>query len=110
MTKPAWFQAPLASIGLALCRSLTTTTTTTITTTAATRRRREDPYPAIIRASKPSKVKKLNERFLLKNNIYLNYHGECKEMPVFPVNRVVDKKIITGKNGGPRRRRGIRGH
>jgi hypothetical protein len=24
-------------------------------------------------------------------------------MPVIPVNRVVDKKRITGKNGGPRR-------
>jgi hypothetical protein len=24
----------------------------------------------------------------------------CKEMPVIPVNRVVDKKIIMGKNGG----------
>jgi hypothetical protein len=33
----------------------------------------------------------------------------CKEMPVIPVNRVVDKKGIIGKNGGPRRRRGIRG-
>jgi hypothetical protein len=29
----------------------------------------------------------------------------CKEMPV----RVVDKKKIIGKNGGPRRRRGNRG-
>jgi hypothetical protein len=26
-------------------------------------------------------------------------------MPVIPVNRVVDKKRIIGKNGGPRRRR-----
>jgi hypothetical protein len=25
-------------------------------------------------------------------------------MPVIPVNRVVDKKRINGKNGGPRRR------
>jgi GTPase Era involved in 16S rRNA processing len=32
----------------------------------------------------------------------------CKEMPVIPVNRVVNKKIIVGKNGGPRRR-GTRG-
>jgi GTPase Era involved in 16S rRNA processing len=32
----------------------------------------------------------------------------CKEMPVIPVNRVMDKKIIIGKNGGPRRRRGTR--
>jgi hypothetical protein len=30
----------------------------------------------------------------------------CKEMPVTPVNRVVVKKRILGKNGGPRRRRG----
>jgi hypothetical protein len=30
-------------------------------------------------------------------------------MPVIPVNRVVDKKKIIGKNGGPRRRRGVRG-
>jgi hypothetical protein len=27
----------------------------------------------------------------------------CKEMPVNPVNRVVDKKRIIGKNGGQRR-------
>jgi hypothetical protein len=34
----------------------------------------------------------------------------CKEMPVIPVNKVVDpKKRIIGKNGGPRRRRGTRG-
>jgi hypothetical protein len=31
----------------------------------------------------------------------------CKEMPVNPVNRVVEKKRIIRKNGGPRRRRGI---
>jgi hypothetical protein len=32
-------------------------------------------------------------------------------MPFIPVNRVVDKKIIIGKNGGlRRRRRGTRGH
>jgi hypothetical protein len=30
-------------------------------------------------------------------------------MPVVPVNRMVDKKIIIGKKGGPRRRRGTRG-
>jgi hypothetical protein len=30
----------------------------------------------------------------------------CKEMPVIPVNKVVDPKRIIGKNGGPRRRRG----
>jgi hypothetical protein len=33
----------------------------------------------------------------------------CKEMPVIPVNRVVDKKRIFGKIGGPRRSRGTRG-
>jgi hypothetical protein len=33
----------------------------------------------------------------------------CKEMPVIPVNRVVDPKRIIGQNGKPRRRRGIRG-
>jgi hypothetical protein len=32
----------------------------------------------------------------------------CKEMPVIPVNRVVDPKRIIGKNGVPRRRRGTR--
>jgi hypothetical protein len=32
----------------------------------------------------------------------------CKEMPVIPVNRVVDKKTIFGKNGGLRRK-GTRG-
>jgi hypothetical protein len=30
----------------------------------------------------------------------------CKELPVTPVNRVVDKKRIIGKNGEPRRRKG----
>jgi hypothetical protein len=34
----------------------------------------------------------------------------CKEMSIFPVNREVDPKRIIGKNGGPRRRRGTRGH
>jgi hypothetical protein len=33
----------------------------------------------------------------------------CKEMPVIPVDRVVDKKRITGRNGGLRRRRSTRG-
>jgi hypothetical protein len=33
-----------------------------------------------------------------------------KEMPVIPVNRVVDPKRIIRKNGGPRRRRGTWGH
>jgi hypothetical protein len=32
----------------------------------------------------------------------------CKEMPVIPVNKVVDPKRIIGKNGRPRRRRGTR--
>jgi hypothetical protein len=32
----------------------------------------------------------------------------CNEMPVIPVNRVVDTKRIIGKNGGMRRRRGLR--
>jgi hypothetical protein len=32
-----------------------------------------------------------------------------KEMPVILVNRVVDKKRLIGKNGGPRRRRGTKG-
>jgi hypothetical protein len=36
-------------------------------------------------------------------------HCMCKEMPVIPVNRVVVKRRIIGKNGGPRRRRGARG-
>jgi hypothetical protein len=41
----------------------------------------------------------------------LDVRGHCmfKGMPVIPVNRVVDKKRIIGKNGGPRRRRGTRG-
>jgi hypothetical protein len=30
-------------------------------------------------------------------------------MPDIPVNKVVDPKRITGKYGGPRRRRGTRG-
>jgi hypothetical protein len=34
----------------------------------------------------------------------------CKDMPVIPVNRVVERKRIIGKNEGPRRRRkGTRG-
>jgi hypothetical protein len=33
----------------------------------------------------------------------------CKEMQVIFINRVVDPKRITGKNGGPRRRIGTRG-
>jgi hypothetical protein len=33
----------------------------------------------------------------------------CKEILVIPVNMVVDPKRIIGKNGGPRRRRGLRG-
>jgi hypothetical protein len=33
----------------------------------------------------------------------------CKEMQVIPVERVVDKKRIIRKNGGPRRRRGTWG-
>jgi hypothetical protein len=32
----------------------------------------------------------------------------CKDVPVNPVNRVVGKKRIIGKNGGRRRRRGTR--
>jgi hypothetical protein len=28
----------------------------------------------------------------------------CKKMVVIPINRVVDKKRIIGKNGGPRKR------
>jgi hypothetical protein len=34
---------------------------------------------------------------------------KCKELPVIPVNMVVDPKRIIRKNGGPRRRRGTRG-
>jgi hypothetical protein len=34
----------------------------------------------------------------------------CKELPVIPVDRVVDKKRIIGKNGGLKRRKGTRGH
>jgi hypothetical protein len=33
----------------------------------------------------------------------------CKELPVIPGNKVVDPKRIIRKNGGQRRRRGIRG-
>jgi hypothetical protein len=33
----------------------------------------------------------------------------CKEMLVISVNRVVDKKRIIRKNGGPRRRKGTLG-
>jgi hypothetical protein len=34
----------------------------------------------------------------------------CNEIPVIPISRVVDKKRIIRKNGGPRRRRrGTRG-
>jgi hypothetical protein len=30
----------------------------------------------------------------------------CKEMPVITVSRVVDKKRMIGKHGGPRRHKG----
>jgi hypothetical protein len=33
-----------------------------------------------------------------------------KELLVIPVIKVVDKKRLIGKNGGPRRRRGTRSH
>jgi hypothetical protein len=33
----------------------------------------------------------------------------CKELLVIPDNKAVDPKRKIGKNGGPRRRRGIRG-
>jgi hypothetical protein len=33
----------------------------------------------------------------------------CKEMPVIPVDGVVDPKRIIGKNGEPKSRRGTRG-
>jgi hypothetical protein len=33
----------------------------------------------------------------------------CKEMPVIPVNKVVDPKRIIRKNGGPRRSRDTMG-
>jgi hypothetical protein len=36
-------------------------------------------------------------------------HCMCKDLPVIPVNKVVDQKRIIGKNGRPRRRRGTRG-
>jgi hypothetical protein len=36
-------------------------------------------------------------------------HCMCKELPVVPVNRVVDKKRIIRKNGGRRSRSGTRG-
>jgi hypothetical protein len=39
----------------------------------------------------------------------LRGHCMCKEMWVFPVNKWVDPKRITRKNGGTRRRRGTRG-
>jgi hypothetical protein len=39
------------------------------------------------------------------------YAGMCmsEEMPVIPVNKVVDPKKNNRKNGGPGRRRGTRG-
>jgi hypothetical protein len=36
-------------------------------------------------------------------------HCMCKKMPVIPVNRVVNKKILIGKKSGPSMRRGTRG-
>jgi hypothetical protein len=33
----------------------------------------------------------------------------CKEMPVIPVNRVVDKKIIMGRKGAEEEEKGTRG-
>jgi hypothetical protein len=40
---------------------------------------------------------------------YVRDHCMCKELPVISVNRAVDKKRISRKNGGLRRRRGTRG-
>jgi hypothetical protein len=34
----------------------------------------------------------------------------CKEMLVIPINKVVDKNKEFSEKGGPRRRRGTRGH
>jgi hypothetical protein len=42
---------------------------------------------------------------MLKNPVV---HYMCKEMPVIPINKVVDPKRIIRKNGGLRRR-GTRG-
>jgi hypothetical protein len=36
-------------------------------------------------------------------------HYMCKEMPVIPIDMVMDEKIIVRNCGGPRRRRGTRG-
>jgi hypothetical protein len=42
-------------------------------------------------------------------NCEIRGHYMCKEMPVIPVDRVVDKKGIIIKNGGPRRRTHTKG-
>jgi hypothetical protein len=43
-------------------------------------------------------------------NLFYLCEARGKEMTVIPVYRVVDKKRIIGKNGGPRRNRGTRGY
>jgi hypothetical protein len=47
--------------------------------------------------------------FLMPCDWEVRGYCTCKEMPVIQVNKVVDKKRIIGKNGGPRRRRVTRG-
>jgi hypothetical protein len=56
-----------------------------------------------------------NEKQLFSLIIFPRYcevrgHCMCNEMPVIPDDRMVDKKRMIRKNGGPRRRRGTRGH
>jgi hypothetical protein len=45
----------------------------------------------------------------IKNCLNVRGRCTCEEMLVIPVNRVVDKDRIIGKNEGPRRQRGMRG-
>jgi hypothetical protein len=57
----------------------------------------------------PQRKKQLFSLRILLCNCEVRGHCMCKEMPAIPVDRVVDKKRIIGKNVGPMRRRGTRG-
>jgi hypothetical protein len=47
---------------------------------------------------------KKNTKKTITHECNCEVRGLCKEMPVIPVDREVEKKRIIGKNGGPRRR------
>jgi hypothetical protein len=76
-----------------------------------------DPLPPGFKVSRGAIIFLLSvlhgqsKKAVLPYDCEVRVHCMCKEMPVIPVNRVVDRKIISEKMGGIwRRRRGTRGH